>query len=99
MCCWLIILVFLGPRVADILWWLVQPARWEIVFRGWPITWWLWPLLGIIFVPWMTMMFVLVGVDGLQGLDWLWVGLGLLADIAQYAGGAGRRRLPNYEGA
>ena len=45
------------------------------------------------------MMFVLVGVDGLQGLDWLLVGLGLLADIAQYAGGAGRRRLPNYEGA
>lgn len=99
MCCWFIILVFLGPRVADLLWWLIQPARWQLVFRDWPIVWWLWPVLGIIFVPWMTLMFVLVGVDGLQGLDWLWVGLGLLADVAQYAGSAQRRRLPNYQGA
>ena len=60
--------------------------------------WWIWPVLGIIFVPWTTIMFVIVAPGGLIGWDWLWLGLMLLADIAWYAGGAGRKRIPGYEG-
>ena len=46
MCCFFTILVFLGPRIAAPIWWLVQPARWSLAFNN-NI---LWPILGIIFV-------------------------------------------------
>ena len=55
MCCFFTILVFLGPRIAAPLWWLVQPARWNAAFSNI-----LWPILGIIFVPWTTIMYVIV---------------------------------------
>jgi hypothetical protein len=94
MCCLWVVLVFLGPRVGGALWWLVQPARWNAAFTNW-----LWPLLGLIFVPWATIMWVLVAPLGSPaGWDWLWIGLGLVADIAWWAGAAGRRRVPGYAG-
>ena len=39
-------------------------------------------------------MYLLVAPGGLIGLDFLWIGLAVLADIASYAGGGvyGRRR-------
>jgi len=43
-------------------------------------------------------MYVLVGFDGISGLDWLWISLALLADFASYGGGVGRKRIPNYQG-
>ena len=33
-------------------------------------------------------MYVLVFPGGIEGLDWLWLGLGLFADIASYGGSA-----------
>jgi hypothetical protein len=94
MCCFFTILVFLGPRIAAPIWWLVQPARWSAAFNN-NI---LWPILGIIFVPWTTIMYVLVAPGGVTGFDWLWLGLGLLADIAWWAGGGFRKRVPGYTG-
>jgi len=94
MCCFYTILIFLGPRIAGPIWWLVQPARWSAAFNN-NI---LWPILGIIFVPWTTIMYVLVAPAGVTGLDWLWLGLGLLADVAWWAGGGFRKRVPGYTG-
>ena len=51
---------------------------------------WFWALLGLIFLPWTTLMFTLV--YPIIGLDWLWLGLAVLADISAYAAGAARRR-------
>jgi hypothetical protein len=84
MCCAFTTLVLLGPRFAGLLWWLVQPARWSAAFNGL----WLWPVLGLIFVPWLTLMYVIVAPGGIVGLDWLWLGLALVADIGSYSGGA-----------
>ncbi len=56
------------------------------------------PLLGFIFVPWTTIMYVLVFAGGVTGFDWVWLGLGLLADVAWWAGGAARRHVPGYTG-
>ncbi|MFN8484461.1 MAG: hypothetical protein U0768_15585 [Anaerolineae bacterium] len=98
MCCAFLILVVLGPRALDILWWLIQPARWQVTFSSWPGAFWVWPLLGIIFLPWTTLMYVLIAPGGIEGLAWLWIGLGLAADIATYTGGAGRKRVPGYTG-
>ena len=87
MCCLFSVLVFLGPRVGLIFWYLYQPGRFDRIFDGWVM-----PVLGWIFVPWTTLMWVVVGVGGVSGIDWLWIGLGLLADIATYTGGGWRNR-------
>ena len=96
MCCVFTILILLGPRFAGAIWWLVQPARWQLVFQNW-----LWPLLGIIFLPWTTLMYVIVAPGGINGLwEWLFIGLAVIADIASYTGGGygNRRRIPGYTG-
>lgn len=100
MCCAFLTLVLLGPRFFGAIWWLVQPLRWQEAFNNLFAgnAWWLWAILGIIFVPWTTIMFVIVAPAGVNGLDWLWIGLGLLADIASYSGGLGRKRIPQYQG-
>ena len=43
----------------------------------------------------MTFVYVLIAPQGVQGLDWLWLGLALLADIGVWAAGGylNRRRL------
>jgi hypothetical protein len=86
MCCFFTTLVLFGPRLAILIWWLVQPIRWQAAFSsfGWPF---LWEFLGFLFVPWTTIMYVLVFPGGIVGFDWIWLGLGLLIDIGSYAGG------------
>jgi hypothetical protein len=93
MCCFFTVLLFLGPRAAILIWYLVQPARWAMTF---PQTW-VWPLLGSLFLPWLTLMYVIVAPGGIVGLDWLWLGLALAADILSYSGGGyGNRRRLGY---
>ena len=101
MCCAFLMLVLLGPRVVGVFWWIFQPVRWESAFSsffGGGNLWWIWPILGIVFLPWTTIMYVIVAPGGIASWDWLWLGLMLVADIASYSGGAGRKRLPGYEG-
>jgi len=94
MCCLLTVLMFLGPRAAILVWWLMAPTRWALAFPGSFI----WPLLGFLFLPWTILMYVLVAPAGINGFDWIWLGLGLLADIASYAGsGYGNRNRMGYE--
>jgi hypothetical protein len=91
MCCFFTTLVFLGPRAAILIWWLVNPVRWQATFSSF-----IWPLLGFLFVPWTTLMYVLVAPGGVVGFDWIWLGLAVLADIGMYAGGGygNRDRIP-----
>lgn len=93
MCCFATILVFLGPRAGILVWWLLNPARWQLAFNNF-----IWGLLGFIFVPWTTLMYMIVFPGGVTGFDWLWLGLGLLADIGWWAGAAARKRVPGYSG-
>jgi hypothetical protein len=100
MCCAFLVLVFLGPRFFGAMWWLIQPLRWQTAFDnlfGGGL-WWLWAALGVIFIPWTTIMFVIVAPGGVIGWDWLWLGLGVLADVGWYLGGVGRKQIPNYQG-
>ncbi len=91
MCCFFTSLVLFGPRLAILVWWLLQPMRWSAAFEGF-----IWPLLGFLFLPWTTIMYVLVFGGGITGFDWIWLGLGLLADIGSYVGGGygNRDRIP-----
>ena len=91
--CLFLSLIFFGPRAVIILWGLIEPVRWSTAFDTFLL-----PLLGFLFVPWTTLMYVLVAPLGIDGLDWLWLGLALAADVTSYAGGAvgGRGRVPGY---
>ena len=91
MCCFFTTLLLLGPRAAILIWWLLQPVRWQAAFPSF-----IWPLLGFIFVPWTTLMYVLVAPGGVIGFDWVWLGLAVIADIGMYVGGGygNRDRIP-----
>ncbi|MEJ2560436.1 MAG: hypothetical protein P8186_30290 [Anaerolineae bacterium] len=93
MCCFWTTLVLLGPRAGILIWWLINPLRWQLTFPSF-----IWPLLGFLFLPWTTLMYVLVAPAGIFGLDWLWLGLAVIADISMHAGGAygNRDRVPGY---
>jgi hypothetical protein len=83
------------PRLALLLVWLFTP----LVNRAFHFTI-LWPLLGIIFLPFTTLMYVLVynPAVGVIGWGWLWVILGFLLDISSYGSSAysNRNRIPGY---
>ena len=81
-----IILLFGGPRLISIVWYLLDQARWAATFDGFLI-----PLLGFLFLPWTLVMYVLVG-PGVEGGEWLLVGLGVLADALSWGGGARETR-------
>lgn len=83
MCCLLTVLFFIGPRAGILIWWLLNSVRWEVAFPGSFI----WPLLGFLFLPWTTLMYVLVLPSLIPGLDWIWIGLAVLVDIGSYVGG------------
>jgi hypothetical protein len=92
--CLIAFTIAFAPRLVLILAWIFG-SRWDAVWQGQ----WLLPLLGIIFVPYTTAMYMLVwspGV-GIAGWDWMWIGLGLLLDIMKWGQIANNRRgVPGY---
>jgi hypothetical protein len=87
--------MFLGPRFTFLIYWLFPYGRAQINLA---FNTWFWPLLGVIFVPWTTLMYTFVhGVNGIVGFDWVWLALALVADIATYSSGAWKRKeVPFY---
>jgi hypothetical protein len=83
--CVVALLGLIGPRVLIVAWWLADQARWTTTFSGGLLL----PALGFLFLPWTTVMYVLMwSTGGLSLFGWLLVGLGLLADLGTYGGGA-----------
>ena len=80
MCCLVLTAGFLGPRVALLVWWIFGD-RVELAFNTW-----VWPLLGLIFLPWTTLGYLLVWspIVGVDGGESVVVGLGFLADVLTY---------------
>jgi hypothetical protein len=92
--CLFFIMLLLGPRVAIFFWWLFEPGRWDSAFDTW-----VWPVLGFIFLPWTTLMFVAVAPFGnVAGTDWLWLSLAFAGDMVSYIGNgySNRSRVPGY---
>ena len=94
MCCFFAALVMFGPRLAILIWWLIQPLYFQVAFNNS----WLWPILGLIFLPWTLLMYLIVAPGGIIGFDWVIIGIGVVADIASYSGSAygNRDRIPGY---
>jgi hypothetical protein len=75
--------------------WIARPIAFDRVFGGSFIL----PCLGILFLPFTTLMYVILvtnGPGGLSGIDWLWMVLAVLVDVANIgaAGAANRDRIP-----
>ncbi|HJT64754.1 MAG TPA: hypothetical protein VJ839_08295 [Candidatus Limnocylindria bacterium] len=86
-------LFIFGPRAAIIIWWLVEQLRWAATFDNAIV-----PILGFLFLPWTTLMYVLVAPQGLDTIDTIGMILAVLADIGSLFGGGWqqRDRLPGY---
>ena len=92
--CLFVLFAAMFPRAADILLWIVRPNLFLAPFDGN----WLWPLLGIVFLPLTTLFYVIMWTPavGLQGFDWFWLVVAVMLDISHLAasGYANRDRVP-----
>jgi hypothetical protein len=61
---------------------------------------WIWPLLGLLLLPFTTLMWVILWnpATGISGFDWFWLFLAVLIDLGRAAssGYANRDRYPGY---
>ncbi len=91
--CLIALAVSVAPRLVLLLAWIFSD-RWQIVWSGQ----WLMPLLGIVFLPYTTVMYMLCWKPtGIQGWDWMWIVLGVMLDIMKWAQIANNRKgIPGY---
>ena len=80
-------------RIMLLMEWIARPAMMNAAFNTFIL-----PCLGFMFLPFTTLMYVWLvqGVGGIQGIDWLWLILAVLLDVASVAGAgmANRDRIP-----
>jgi len=79
--CLFVLMAAFAPRLLVVFAWIARPAYVDAVFDTFLL-----PLLGLIFLPFTTLMWLLVGAppQGVEGLDWLWVGLAVILDLGHY---------------
>jgi hypothetical protein len=77
------------PRLALFIVWVARPVLVSAAFGTWIV-----PLLGIIFLPFATLMYVILYTPGLglTALEWFWIILAALFDLAHLAASIARRR-------
>jgi hypothetical protein len=88
MCCLVTVLVFLGPRFTIIVWYLKEPARFNMAISSFWFS-----CLGFLFLPWTMLAYLAAWTPaGVEGFGWVIVGFGFLIDIMAYSGsGYGNR--------
>lgn len=94
--CLLAILAGFFPRLALLVLWIARPALVAAAFNTFLL-----PLLGIIFFPFATLIYVIVYTPGvgLTGFDWFWVILAVLLDIGHWgATYTQRNQIPRERG-
>jgi hypothetical protein len=80
--CLLVLMAAFAPRLVVVFAWIARPTYFDSVFDTW-----IFPLLGLIFLPFTTLMWLFLGAppEGVEGLDWLWIGLAVVLDLGHYA--------------
>lgn len=81
--CLLALMSAFAPRFVFLVIWIARPVYVDSVFDTF-----IFPLLGIIFLPFTTLMYVFLAAPpfGLTGWDWLWIGIAVVFDLGQYGG-------------
>ena len=95
-CCLGVLLLGGAPRIALAIWWFLDPARIAATFANWPVTagsitapQWVWPLAGLLLLPWTTIAFVFVSPGGITTIEWVILAVAFLLDLSTH-GGSGR---------
>jgi hypothetical protein len=83
--CLFAILAGLFPRVAFAIYWIARPAVVDAAFGTFIV-----PLLGLIFLPFTTLMYTILWTSGkgISGWDWLWIGIAFVLDLGHYGSSA-----------
>jgi hypothetical protein len=86
-----------GSRLLLLMYWISRPVQWSLAFNNS----WLLPCLGFLFLPFTTLVYVWLvqGVGAISGIDWLWLILAFIVDVANTAGAAAanRQMMPGYQ--
>jgi hypothetical protein len=94
--CLIALLAVCAPRLAFLFMWIFTPLvnRAFNTFVG--------PLLGLAFLPFTSIMYVVLWTPGIGvvGWEWLWVVLAFFVDLMSYAGSAmtNRQQIEGYPG-
>ena len=86
--CLFVLIALFSPRLAVALMWIFTP--WVDRAFG-PV---IWPILGILFLPLTTFLYVILwntGGRGVTGWEWIFVILAVFLDVASWGGGARQR--------
>jgi hypothetical protein len=92
--CLLAIFAGVFPRLGLFIIWIARPALVNAAFDTWIL-----PLLGIIFFPFATLIYVVLYTPGvgLTGWGWFWVAFAALLDVGHWGVSATQRRqIPGY---
>ena len=92
--CFVVALGAFFPRVATLLLWLFTDYV-QRAFQGE----WLLPLIGVILLPYTTLVYILlyVWMNGVEGFAWFFVAVAFIFDVGAWFGGArsaGQRQAP-----
>jgi hypothetical protein len=87
--CLFAIIAGLFPRLGLFIVWIARPALVNAAFDTW-----IFPLLGIIFLPFTTLMYVILYTPtiGLTGWDYFWLVIAALLDVSHWVTTIARRR-------
>jgi Flp pilus assembly protein protease CpaA len=90
--CLIALFALIGPRIA-----LIFTAIFSSMITR-AIDNWFVAFLGFLFLPWTTLAYVAVYPAGINGFDYLFLGLGLAFDLFGYFGGgySNRTRMRTY---
>lgn len=92
-CCLGVLLLAGAPRLALLVWWLLDPTRvngafyWQTTIGSSVVPVWVWMVLGFLFLPWVTVAYIFVSPGGVVGLEWVLMGVALLLDLGAFGGG------------
>ena len=80
--CLFVLFAAFAPRLIVVFAWIARPTYFDAVFDSW-----IFPLLGLIFLPFTTLMWLLLGAppESVEGFDWFWIVLAVLLDLSHYA--------------
>jgi len=84
------------PRLGLFIVWIARPALVNAAFDTWIV-----PLLGIVFLPFATLIYVILYTPGigLSAWGWFWVVFAAVLDVGHWVASATQRRqIPGYRG-
>jgi hypothetical protein len=79
--CLLVLMSAFAPRLVVVLVWIARPSYVDAVFDTWIL-----PLLGLIFLPFTTLMWLILDSPplGVHDWDWLWIAIAVVLDLGHY---------------